>query len=218
MAYKKGKFVTGPSIPEEVPVFPLPNGLLFPETEVPLYIFEPRYRQMLADCFRTHKFMALSLFKPGWQSNVEPIPSHEMVGVGYLRVVIDNDDGTSHVLLHGVTRAKILRYTQMTPYRIARLERIPDVIEDPKELMRLCRQLKKLLVQKIRWDSENPGLDPHFEHEMDNPIALSHMASFLIRGNPYLKQDLLETVNSNCRIRHLIDLLEEEIYPHGSQN
>ena len=53
---------------------------------------------------------------------------------------------------------------------------------------------------------------------MNNPVALLHLASFVLRGNPYLKQDLLETTNCNHRIKYIIDLLEEEIHALGPKN
>ena len=207
------------NIPCEVAVFPLANTILFPESEVPLYIFEPRYRQMLKDSMKGNKFIAISLFKAGWEKrSAEPVPSHEVVGVGYLRAVIDNPDGTAHILLRGAGRAKILRYIQMRPYRIAKVEPLPDHIENPEELLKLFPRLRKLFLQKVRWDSDNPGVIPKLPRDMNNPITLSHLASFLLRGNPYRKQDLLETINCNNRIKYLIDLLEEEMHAYGSHN
>jgi Lon protease-like protein len=204
--------------PLEIPVFPLPNVILFPEAEVPLYVFEPRYQKMLTDCRAGGKFLAVSLFKKGWENRQEPIPSHEIVGVGFLRAVFENADGTAYILLRGVGRAQIVRYLQMEPYRIAKIQYLPDEIQNPKELARLSRRLKKLFIQKLRWVSENPKITPQLPREMARPIPLSHLASSIVQISPYLKQDLLETTNSNCRIRHLIELLEEEIHPPGSQN
>lgn len=205
-------------LPSQVAIFPLPNTILFPESEVPLYVFEPRYRKMLADCLKGSKFLAVSLFKPGWEKRVEPLPCHEVVGVGYLRAVINNPDGTSHILLKGAGRAKILKYTQMQPYRIARVEPLPDEIESQEELKQLFPRLKKLFLQKVRWESDNPGVTPKLPREMNNPVSVSHLASFLVRANAYLKQDLLETTNCNCRVKHIIDLLEEEMSPYGTHN
>ena len=205
-------------IPSEVAVFPLPNVTLFPESEIPLYIFEPRYREMLTNCLAGNKFLAISLFKKGWETRQEPIPSHEVVGVGFIHAVFDNPDGTFYILLRGVCRAQIVHYLQMEPYRIAKIQILPDEIQDTQELVRLSRHLKKLLIQKLRWVSENPDQAPRLPRAIVHPVTLSHLASSLVAINPYLKQDLLETTNSNCRIRHLIDLLEEEIHPPSQQN
>src|SRR3989338_7311338 len=111
-------------LPLEVPIFPLPNAILFPRVELPLYIFEARYRKMLADALAGNKLIGIALLKKGWEKKGEPYPSYDMVGVGYLKAVIQNADGTSHVLLKGIERARIVKYLQMEPYRIARVRRI----------------------------------------------------------------------------------------------
>ncbi len=216
---KKLAVSTDVQIPSIVPVFPLPNSILFPGIDLPLYIFEPRYQAMLKRCQEGNKFMAVSLFKPGWENRVvEPIPSHHVVGVGYLRAVFKNKNGSSHIILRGVGRAKIDRYTQMNPYRVAKISLIDDKPTKRSELPKLTRRLKALLFQKLKWESENPRAEPILPEDLDNPVSISHLASFILKVNPYLKQDLLETVNSNTRIRHLIDLLEEELFPRGTQN
>ncbi len=206
------------NIPARIPVFPLPNIILFPHVELPLYIFEPRYRKMLADCRAGHKFMAISLLKEGWEKEQEPIPSYDVIGVGYLRAVFENPDGTSYILLRGVARAQIIRYVQWRPYRIAQIKRLPDRVENPEELAALSRRLKRLFIQRLRWMSEDPSPALQIPQKMAHPITLSHMASFIAHISPYRKQGLLETTNSNSRLKDLIHILEDEITPPGTQN
>lgn len=205
-------------LPSKVAVFPLPNLILFPRVEIPLFIFEPRYRQMLKDALAGNKFVAVSLLKKDWEKKKEPYPSHEVVGVGYIKAVIENSDGTSHVLLKGLERARIVRYVQKKPYRIAYVRPIPDTINNQQELARLAGTLRKLFIQKLRLASEQPARDFRLPKELKDPLTLMHFVSFTAAADPYLKQDLLETANADCRMRHLISLLEEEIYPPGSQN
>ena len=205
-------------IPDKIPVFPLPNVLLFPGVDLPLYIFEPRYRKMLADCIAGNKFIGISLFKPGWEARKEPIPSYSVIGVGYVRAMFENPDGTSHILLKGTGRVQIARYVQWEPYRVARVREMPDQIEDVEELPRLAAKLKKLLLLKLRFTSENPRRYFNFPKEFKNPITLSHLACFFTDANPYLKQDLLETAGCNSRMKHLIDIFEQEIHPSATRN
>lgn len=205
-------------LPLEVPVFPLPNVILFPKVELPLYIFEPRYRQMLADTLQGHKFIAVSLLRKGWETKKEPYPSHEIGGVGYVKAVIENPDGTSHVLLKGLERVRILRYVQMEPYRVARIRKIPDRVLNLKELKRLAQTLRALFIQKLRLASETPAEDIALPKDLDDPVVLSHFVSFTAHADLYLKQDILETTNVNCRVKHLISVLQDEISPPASQN
>ena len=58
-------------LPEELPVFPLPNAVLFPGTTLPLYVFEPRYRQMVEDVLRHGRWIAVALLRPGYDADYE---------------------------------------------------------------------------------------------------------------------------------------------------
>lgn len=205
-------------IPEEVPIFPLPNLILFPGIEIPLYIFEPRYRRMLKDCTNTSKFMAISMFRKGWQDENEPIPSHDIVGVGYVRAMFENSDGTSYILLKGAARAQVTRYLKWEPYRLARVREIPDEVENPEDLKRMATDLRVLLAQKLRFASENPIEPMQMPKEFENPLSLSHLACFFSDASPYLKQKLFENVNCNSRIKELIEILGSEIHPAPNQN
>lgn len=205
-------------LPEEVAVFPLPNVILFPQVEIPLYIFEPRYRKMLADTLAGNKFMAISLLRKGWEAESEPYPSHEIAGVGYVKAVVENQDGTSHILLKGMERVRITRYLQMEPYRVAQIHPLPDRVRDSEELSHLSQILRRLFLQKLRLASERPSEEFSLPKELEDPIILSHFASFSANTDPYLKQDILETTNANCRLKHLISILEDELHPPGSQN
>lgn len=199
-------------------VFPLPNVILFPKVELPLYIFEPRYREMLADALAGNKFIAVSLLQKGWEKKGEPYPSHEVVGMGYLKAVVQHKDGTSHILLKGIERVRIVRYLQWDPYRLAEIRPVPDRVEDEEELKKLHRTLRGLFIQKLRLASEKPDDKFKLPRDLADPIILSHFVSFTVSADPYLKQDILETTNANCRLKHLISVLQEEIFPPGSRN
>ena len=205
-------------LPREVAIFPLPNVILFPRVELPLYIFEARYRKMLAQALAGNKFIAVSLLQKGWEAEKEPYPIHPIVGVGLLKAVIQNADGTSHILLKGIERARIVKYLQMEPFRVARIRLIPDKVGDRRELREMGRTLRELFIKKLKLASEKPAEEFTLPKELEDPIALSHFVSFTVQTDPYLKQDILETTNANCRVKHLISLLEEEIFPAGTQN
>lgn len=218
MPPKKNRVPKKFRFPRRVTVFPLPNVILFPQVELPLYIFEPRYRKMLADTLAGNKFIAISLLRKGWEAETEPYPSHEIVGVGYVKAVVENRDGTSHILLKGMERVRITRYLQMEPYRVAEIRRLPDRVKDSEELSHLSQNLRHLFLQKLRLASERPYEEFFLPKELDDPIVLSHFVSFAADTDPYLKQGILETTNANCRLKHLISILQEELHPPGSEN
>src|SRR5256886_16469437 len=90
-------------IPSEIPVMTLPNATLFPQALLPLYIFEPRYRQMLADALHSNRMFSVAMQKPG-STRESPSP---VAGLGLIRVWVAHRDGTSHLCLQGVARVEL---------------------------------------------------------------------------------------------------------------
>src|SRR5512135_1284190 len=104
-------------IPREIPVMTLPNATLFPQALLPLYIFEPRYRQMLADALHSHRMFSVAMQKPG-STRESPSP---VAGLGLIRVSVGHRDGTSHLILQGVARVALEGTLRYKPYRIQRI-------------------------------------------------------------------------------------------------
>src|SRR5947208_6670081 len=102
------------TIPREVPVMALPNATLFPQARLPLYIFEPRYRQMLADALHSNRMFSVAMQKPG-SSRETPSP---VAGLGLIRVSVGHRDGTSHLILHGLARVELADTIGVRPYRV----------------------------------------------------------------------------------------------------
>src|SRR6266850_5088781 len=101
-------------LPNEVPVMTLPSATLFPQALLPLYIFEPRYRKMLADTLKSERMFSVAMQKPG-RSRETPCV---VAGLGLIRVSVDHEDGTSHLILQGLTRVELGDPVQRKPYRI----------------------------------------------------------------------------------------------------
>src|SRR5213596_3572305 len=104
-------------IPREVPVMTLPNATLFPQALLPLYIFEPRYRQMLADALHSNRMFSVAMQRPG-STRESPSP---IAGLGLIRVSVGHRDGTSHLVLQGLARVELQETLRYKPYRIQRI-------------------------------------------------------------------------------------------------
>src|SRR2546423_356675 len=104
-------------IPSEVPVMTLPNATLFPQALLPLYIFEPRYRQMLADALHSNRMFSVAMQKRG---NTRESPS-PVAGLGLIRVSVGHKDGTSPLFLQGLTRVELQDTVRYKPYRVQRI-------------------------------------------------------------------------------------------------
>jgi len=112
-----------------VPLFPLPNLVLYPRIVQPLHVFEPRYRTMLADVLNSYGKIAVALLKPGYESEYQGSPEiWPTVGVGTVVTYDTRDDGTSDVVLLGECRAKVLEEVGGKEYRQATLVRLEPAV------------------------------------------------------------------------------------------
>lgn len=114
----------------QVPVFPLPDVVFFPETVLPLHVFEPRYRRMMADCLAGERRLAVAKLCPGWEKDYEGRPPiHEVVGVGEVLQAQTLADGRFNVLLDGRLRVRIVAEERPDglPYRRARVRPLATV-------------------------------------------------------------------------------------------
>ena len=115
-----------------VPLFPLPNVVLFPRAVLPLHIFEERYKAMTADALEGDRQIAMALLRPGWERDYYQKPAIEqVVCIGTILTHERLPDGKYNFLLQGHTRARVLLEQGGFDYRVATLEAIPetDVLE-----------------------------------------------------------------------------------------
>src|SRR5580704_10946781 len=106
----------------DVPVFPLPQAVLFPHALLPLHIFEPRYRAMLAHCLATHRALVIARIEGerGDQRKDEDARPR-FASVGGLGLIVQHQslpDGRSNIVLHGKARVALVERPSATPYRI----------------------------------------------------------------------------------------------------
>src|SRR4029453_8405724 len=112
-----------------VPLFPLPNVVLFPRAVLPLHIFEERYKAMTAAALRGDRQIAMALLCPGWERDYSAKPPLEsVVCIGTVLTHEKLPDGKYNFLLQGHTRARIVREIGggHKPYRVAELEPIVE--------------------------------------------------------------------------------------------
>src|SRR6266702_3000213 len=89
-------------------LFPLPNLVLFPSVIQPLHIFEPRYRQMMADALDDDRLLAMVLLRPGFEEEYDRRPPiHTIACLGRIFNEERLQDGRYNLLLHGLRRVRI---------------------------------------------------------------------------------------------------------------
>ncbi|PYK09701.1 MAG: hypothetical protein DME61_05830 [Verrucomicrobia bacterium] len=110
------------TLPKQLPVMPLPGAVVFPHALLPLYIFEPRYRNMLEHALRHHRMFCVTLIKPSCPDWHAPEDFFHLATVGLIRACVGRSDGTSNLILQGLQRVRFTSFEQETPFPIARIE------------------------------------------------------------------------------------------------
>ena len=120
-------------LPRVIPLFPLPNLVLFPGVAVPLHIFEPRYREMIADVSASHGIIGMMLLKGDWEREYYANPDTFAIGcAGKISQLVKLADGRYNLMLEGMSEFRILREDRELSYRRAEIEWCP--IDPPLDL------------------------------------------------------------------------------------
>lgn len=205
------------TLPDEVPIMTLPNTAFFPQALMPLHIFEPRYRQMLRDVLATNRLFAVAgLDTAALRDPTQFEPPHRIAGVGIVRACQKNENGTSNLLLQGLSRVAIETIVRDDPYRKVRIRVLasaPGATNAENEELR--RELSRLLNLKQRLAHPAPASGGKemtaFLKTVGDPEAFVDIAAFSLCDDPRLKQRLLETLDVHQRLSLFGSRLRREI-------
>jgi Lon protease-like protein len=115
-------------LPPTIPIFPLPNVVLFPNVFLPLHIFESRYRDMVKDALASDRIIGMVLLQPGFEANYEGRPP--VYPVGCAGVITHSEplpDGRFNIVLRGIEKFRMVGEDESRPYRLAHIEAVPEV-------------------------------------------------------------------------------------------
>lgn len=200
-------------IPERLPVFPLPNVVFFPKTYLPLHIFEPRYRRMVADATAGGQCIAMALLKEGWEHDYYGNPAiYPIVCVGRLVSVQPLPDGRSNILLQGLERCDIRAQYFEKPYREATI-RVKSSAAEPQLDREVRRQLVEALAEYLQTRDDSAAWQGFFREEVGDEVLVNTLSTYL-DCTPLEKQFLLEADGLHQRARRLSDLLHFMLHDH----
>jgi len=199
------------NLPKEIPIFPLSNFIIFPEINVPLNIFEPRYVQMIDDSMKSNRL--IGMIQPKKTGMLNKPDLYDVGCVGKITNFNETSDGKYFIIINGISRFKITKEISTEKlYRICKInyENFADDLTKKKEginfsdLELIFKDLKNLFEKKgfvINWsDLKNENID----HAIN---TLSMASPFSIEE----KQILLETFDTNSRKSKLEEILKTYI-------
>jgi hypothetical protein len=142
--------VVVPDLPSRIPLFPLPETVLFPLMPLPLHIFEPRYVKMVKDAWEGTRLIGMVLLRPGWEGTYYGRPPIYPLGcAGMLEECDHLDNGRFNILLRGIARFRILDEHLGEPYRLAEVEYTPESDGDAAALAQVRSQILGLLGEQV---------------------------------------------------------------------
>src|SRR6266404_1232617 len=218
-------------MPREVPVMTLPNAILFPQAMLPLYIFEPRYQRMLADALASHRMFSVAMQKPGRTRETPCV----VAGLGLIRASVARKDGTSNLVLQGLARVELTATVRYKPYRVHRIRALESTATDSVAVDALTVKVLELVSERLEQGFELPfhvlkklgqleeldtdDLPPDFAlkqgieilAKLNNPDQIADLVSCTLLSSPTERQLLLETIDLETRLKHLIHFLMSEI-------
>src|SRR6266498_2619066 len=218
-------------LPREVPVMTLPSAILFPQALLPLYIFEPRYRRMLSDALNSHRMFSVAMQRPG---RMREMPC-AVAGLGLIRASVSRKDGSSNLVLQGITRVELTQTVRYKPYRVHRIRPLESSATDSVAVDALTVKVLELVSERLEQGFELPlhvlkklgqlddldlnQLPPGFAlkqgieilAKLNNPDQIADLVSCTLLSSPTERQLLLESIDLETRLKHLIHFLMSEI-------
>lgn len=204
----------------------LPNATLFPQALLPLYIFEPRYRQMLADALHSNRMFSVAMQQPGLTRET-PSP---VAGLGLIRVSVGHRDGTSHLILQGIARVELEEPVRYKPYRVQRIRPLETPPCDNVKVDALVAKVRELLEERIdlglpfpptmspgegETKQTPPSISPKdivkYLDSITDPEQAADLVSCAVLPGAVERQTILETVEVEARLRRLIHFLLAEL-------
>jgi len=197
------------TLPEvlQVPLFPLPNAVLFPHTLLPLHIFEPQYQQMILEALEGDKLIGIVLQKTEPDSRFGDFPEFFSVGsLGFISDFSETEDGDYEIMLAGLSRFEILELSDPEPYPSAKIRILEDSDQDNLDSDMLEHRLMSQLRQLLGHDTETlKELDLIGDADF---YTLINSVCSVLQISPRHKQVLLEMESLQSRAESLILLVQ----------
>jgi len=199
------------SLPAELPVLPLRDSVTYPDTLTPLAVGQDRSIKLVNDVLGGNRMLAMVAAR---RPDIDAPGPEDLYDVGVAGVVarmLKVPDGSLRILVQGGQRLRVTGWIEGRPYPVARVEELPDVVEEGPELTALMRNVQQTFSSIIE---EVPYLPEELQMavaNLDDPSALSHLISGALRIKTEEKQQLLEEADVARRLRRLSEILAREL-------
>jgi ATP-dependent Lon protease len=202
---------SGLEIPSMLPVLPLRDTVVFPDSYTPLAIGQERSVRLIDEVVSGDRMVALLTTRDADIEQPDFEDAYEVGTAAIVHKMMRVPDGTLRVLVQGLGRIRLERAIQEEPYLLGEFEVVPDVVKESRELEALTRNVQTLFGRII-------GLVPYLPEELqlaaanvDDPSALCHLVASTLRIKTEEKQALLEQADVAERLRDVSRILNREL-------
>jgi ATP-dependent Lon protease len=199
------------TLPGTLPVLPLRETVPLPDTLTPLAVGQERSVQLVNDVLAGNRTLVMVASKDPELETPGPDALYRVGVVGAIARMMKVPDGTLRILVQGAQRVRIDQWVRETPYIVAEISEMPDVVKEGPELTALVRNVQRTFSEIVE---QLPYLPEELQiavQNLDDPVALSHLIAGSLRLKSEEKQELLEEVDVAKRLRRLVDHLAEEL-------
>ena len=188
-----------------MPLFPLPNVVLFPNASLRLHIFEERYRALTRDILAGERFLAMGLIVAGASAADERPAVEPIAGVGEVVMAHELPDGRFNLVVRGHTRVRIdEELASDLPYRLVAATVLPDLQPADAGDLRDAEQSLRALIEQLA-EAIPEGGEPlrQIIAGLDTPTALANVAAAELIADLGVRQQLLETRDVGKRLERI---------------
>jgi len=198
-------------LPDEVPVMPLPGAVLFPHALLPLYIFEPRYGEMLEHALNHQRMFCVALVKPSCPDWHAPEDFFHLTTVGLILACVGRGDGTSNLILQGLQRVRLTEFEQETPFPVAKIDIVESRDATTVKTEALAEKVLELYRKLKRDERKLPARVDRYLSQLNDVEMLADLVASTFISDPLRRQRVLEESSINQRLRLVITYLRDEI-------
>jgi ATP-dependent Lon protease len=198
------------NIPDTLPILPLRGVVVFPQTAVPLTIGQPRSIRLVDDVLNGNRFIGLVTAKNPDLENPGPDDLYSIGSVATIHRLFRAPDGTIRLLIQGLARFKILEFTQTEPYLKAKLQLIPESIENGLEIDALARSARDQFTHIAEMIPSIPRELVNSVSVLEDPLMTVYTIANFQRMDLLDAQSILELDKVSEKLHKLVSILTRE--------
>jgi Lon protease-like protein len=201
-------------LPDIMPIFPLPNVVLFPNSNLPLFIFEDRYKQMVHDCLKGDRYLSVALLKKGWEQQSGAPRPHTIAGFGRIVHATRQPNDCMDIVIQGMGRIEMTAFHDDRAYLRASVNLVQPQYSPGEDLDALAETLRQRFLGLL--DARGiAALELRTSLKLlASPIDLVFFITSHLPLDFYVKQEILEQFTVSDQVAQLNDILSSSMGTH----